>query len=79
MSYHDLYVTTEEIPRTSIFDLPYGFSVECSRQTGWTLSFTNLDTMGMRVVAGEYNDNWMVLDVKGHVIVDSRPASEKVL
>lgn len=67
MSYHDVHVTTPDIPRTSIFDLPYGYALACTRVTGWTLD------MGGRVVAGEYEtDAWLVIDVAGHVILDSR-------
>ena len=68
-SYHDLYVTTEQIPRTRLFDLPYGLEVNCSRVTGWTLWDMNPPPSE---IAGEYDTNWLVLDVAGHVIVDSR-------
>lgn len=34
-SYHDLHITTDTIPRTSIFNLPYGIEVYCTRVTGW--------------------------------------------
>jgi hypothetical protein len=30
-SYHDLHITTAQIPRTSIFNLPYGLLVTCDR------------------------------------------------
>lgn len=78
-SYHDLHITTAAIPRTSIFDLPYGVEVTCTRVTGWTVRQTLTDD-GMNVrreplrLGGEYDDPdaWLVLDVGGHVIVDSR-------
>jgi hypothetical protein len=69
-TYHDLHVTTPKIPRMSIFNLAYGLEVSCSRVTGWTL------TDGKRVLAGEYDDQWLVLDVDGHVICDGRVAFE---
>lgn len=73
-SYHDLYVTTPEIPRTRLFDLPYGLQVTCSRVTGWQLWETALNIPDWRVLAGEYDvtGKWLVLDVNGIVIVDSR-------
>lgn len=36
-SYHDLYITTKDIPRRRIFDLGYGLEVRCMRMTGWEL------------------------------------------
>jgi hypothetical protein len=72
-SYHDLHITTADIPRTSIFNLPYGLEVSCCRTAGWQLrEQVRVDTT--RLLAGEYDDRgkWLVLDVAGHVIVDSR-------
>jgi hypothetical protein len=77
-SYHDLHITTEKIERTSIFNLPYGFQLQCQRTTGWVLWDTgvrfspHLKEQEPGEVAGEYGDNWLVLDVDGHVILDSR-------
>ena len=67
-SYHDLHITTEHIPRTSIFNLPFGIEVTCNRVTGWTLT----DTEHAVELAGEYGDKWLILDVAGHVILDNR-------
>jgi hypothetical protein len=81
-SYHDLHITTPSIPRTSIFNLPYGLEVTCTRVGGWCLwqhrdgrppvTFTHPPEPVK--VAGEYEGakKWLVLDVAGHVIVDSR-------
>ena len=33
----DLHITTAQIPRTSIFNLPYGLQVTCNRVAGWEL------------------------------------------
>ena len=80
-SYHDLHITTAQTPRTSIFNLPYGLQVTCSRVAGWQLWDMNQTQYpkGLRpvqgvLIAGEYDgpDSWLVLDVAGHVIVDSR-------
>jgi len=82
-SYHDLHITTAQIPRTSIFNLPYGLQVTCDRVAGWELRDMNQvqPPMGLRLpasrgvlIAGEYDGSgeWLVLDVAGHVIVDSR-------
>lgn len=71
-SYHDLHVTTETMPRTSIFDLPYGYEVSCNRVAGWSLWFEGgPDQLDPDLVAGEYHDWGLRLDVAGHVIVDS--------
>lgn len=80
-SYHDLYVTTAEIPRTRLFDLPYGLEVicrpvvTCNRVAGWELWQTHSDIRKWKLLAGEYDgpDKWLLLDVAGHTIVDSRP------
>lgn len=74
MSYHDLFITTAQIPRTSIFNLPYNIEVNCSRVSGWTLWDTSDGFMNARQLAAEYAGpgKWLVLDVAGHVIVDSR-------
>ena len=74
-SYHDLHITTAGIPRARIFDLSYGLEVTCNRVIGWRLyrmGETRHDEP--ELVAGEYDgpDHWLVLDVDGHVIVDSR-------
>lgn len=63
-SYHDLHITTEHIPRTAIFDLPYGYEVSCNRVGGWCLWLND------KRVAGEY-DEGLRLDVAGVVICDS--------
>lgn len=65
VSYHDLHITTAQIPRTSIFDLPYGLEVMCNRVGGWCLC------SGNRVLAGEFHEHGLRLDVAGHVICDS--------
>lgn len=75
-SYHDLYVTTKDIPRTKLFNLPYGLIVMCSRVTGWELVDAKNGLRTAELLGGEYEgpDKWLVLDVSGHVITDSRPA-----
>lgn len=84
-SYHDLHITTEAIPRTSIFNLPYGVHVTCNRVAGWQVVDMNGVTRDPRgrlpeswgvILAGEYDDRWLVLDVAGHVITDSRPGPD---
>lgn len=80
-SYHDLYITTAQIPRTRLWDLPYGLEVYCTRTTGWELRDVNqtlrpdgLPSSRGVLLAGEYDglEKWLVLDVAGHVILDSR-------
>jgi len=64
-SYHDVHITTEGIERTSIFNLPYGYELSCTRVGGWTLWDPD-----QRKVAGEY-DAGLIVDIAGHVICDS--------
>jgi hypothetical protein len=79
-TYHDLHITTAQIPRTSIFNLPYGLMVTCDRTSGWELWDMNQPSPRGRagscgvLIAGEYDGpgNWLVLDVAGRVVVDSR-------
>jgi hypothetical protein len=74
-SYHDLHVTTRNIPRTSISNLPYNLHLSCTRTGGWELwRVPPSGICDVILLAGEYNapEEWLVLDVKGHVIIDSR-------
>lgn len=77
LTYHDLHITTADLPRTSIFNLPYDVEVTCTRIGGWQVwrRFPETDIAAQpALVAGEYAgpESWLVLDVAGHVIVDSR-------
>jgi hypothetical protein len=67
-SYHDLHITTATVPRTSIFNLPFNLMVTCTRGGGWELWESQV------LMAGEYSQNGLILDVDGHVIVDSLTA-----
>lgn len=69
-SYHDLYITADGIPRTSIFNLPYGVIVTCTRVGGWE-AWNKWEGVE-ELLGGEYNSTKGIrLDVDGHVIVDS--------
>ena len=67
-TYHDLYITTPTIPRTRISNLPYGIIVHCLRTCGWEV------WQGSTLLGAEYGDSehWLVLDVAGHEIINSR-------
>lgn len=73
LSYHDLHITTKDLPRTSIFNLPFSLHVTCTRSAGWELweRYRGED----KLLASEYpsagGESWLRLDVAGHVIVDS--------
>lgn len=67
MNYYDLFVTTGNIPRTSIANLPFGYEVTCNRVGGWCLWVNN------QLVAGEFGKG-LKLDVNGVVICDSLSA-----
>ena len=64
-SYHDVYVTTKEIERKRLFDLPYSCELTCTRVGGWRLW-----QLG-ELLAGEYDREGLRVDVDGHVICDS--------
>lgn len=70
MSYHNLHIQTTDIPRTSIFDLPFSLMITCTRAAGWELWQTNA-LMNFVVIAGEFAKHGLRLDVNGVVIVDS--------
>jgi hypothetical protein len=70
-SYHDLHVTTRYIERTSIFDMPYGYEITCTRVGGWKLWFNHIAPARASVIVGGEYDGGLRLDVGGHVICDS--------
>lgn len=74
LSYHDLYVTCPHFERASIFDLGYPIAIQCTRQSGWELWDLADGYERAKRVAGEFAgpDEWLVLDVDGYVILDSR-------
>ena len=79
-SYHDLHITTSSIPRTSIFNLPFRVRVTCSRVCGWRALALAERSLPEELLGEEYDkENWLVLDVAGHVICDSRPDDVKNL
>lgn len=77
VSYHDLHITTPKMERTSIFDLPFSVEVACCRVAGWQVWEVPAGRRDdSRLLGAEYGeDQWLVLDVAGHVICDSRPAT----
>jgi hypothetical protein len=70
-SYHNLYITTAEIPRTRVFDLPYGLEISCTRDAGWRLWDVGKGHDEATVIAGEFDSQGLRLDIEGYVIVDS--------
>jgi hypothetical protein len=77
-SYHDLHITTPEIERTSIFNLPFRVEVHCTRTGGWEVwahaEGEPPNRLPEQMLGSEYSKTkWLVLDVAGHVICDSRP------
>jgi hypothetical protein len=77
MSYHDLYITTNGIKRTSIFNLPFNVVVTCTRAGGWEVWDTHVNGFPVRgdrwtLMGGEYSEEKPLrLDVKGTTVVDS--------
>lgn len=71
-SYHDVYVETSQLKRTSIFDLPFNFLLTCNRVGGWSL-FRNGVTIG-----SEYGGvgKGLKIDVDGVVILDALEQSD---
>lgn len=83
-SYHDLHITTPNLARTSIFNLPFRVHVHCTRVSGWTAWAIKESALSEELLGGEYDyveetgdGNWLVLDVAGHIICDSRPKNLK--
>ena len=74
-TYHALHITTDTIDRTSIFDLPFGVQVICTRAGGWEVWHSERPPEAPTLIAAEYPAAYPVsglrLDVAGHVIVDS--------
>lgn len=70
-SYHDLFITTAAISRKSIFNLPFSVRVTCTRVGGWEVWFDRGGGVEPTLIAGEYHGGGLILDVAGHVIVDS--------
>lgn len=64
VSYHDLHVTTADIPRTALSSLPHGYEVVCNRVSGWALVRDGV------VLAEEFGKG-LRLDLHDIVIVDS--------
>lgn len=78
-SYHGLHITTNDIPRTSISNLPYGLHIRCCRVGGWELwQYRGPDAQPKDVLlAGEYDLSPLRLDVNGVVIVDGFKNKDK--
>lgn len=83
-SYHALNLTTKTIPRTPLVQLQDRIDVTCGVGSGWEAwrIVTNNDpkaskpTTAVRL-GGEFTpDNWLRLDVAGHIIVDSEPKEQ---
>ena len=70
-SYHDLYITTAEIERVSIMNLPYRVQVTCSRVSGWEVWARPERSLKEELLGGEYAMRGLRLDVNGVVICDS--------
>ena len=80
MSYHDVYVTTPHIPRRRLFDCPYTIEIRCTRTEGWTVwNIPHGNTVAGILLGGEYAgpDRWLLLDVEGAILCDSRPEELK--
>lgn len=69
-SYHDLHITTAELSRSSIFNLPYNLMITCTRVGGWEV--WRIDGANRQTrIAGEFYDAGLRLDTAGRIIVDS--------
>ncbi len=79
-SYHDIFVTTKDRPREKLFNLAYDYELSCTRVAGWTLWFRGQakDRSQDQLVGGEYEkDKWLVIDLNGIEILDSRKRAEE--
>lgn len=76
-SYHDLHITTETMDRTSICDLPFDVQVMCTRSGGWEIWRRPDEDGEQEVLAGEFSNDRLRLDVGGVVIVDTLTPQEE--
>lgn len=86
LSFRNVYITTPRIMRQRLTDLPYGVRIVCDRAAGWRV-FAGKDDRPREIVvsehrellAGEFDgpDRWLILDINGQTIVDSRKNSPK--
>lgn len=73
LSYHQLFITTKNIERTSIFNLPFRVKVECKRTTGWQCVAMEENLLKYEILGSEFDkENWLILDVNGHIICNSK-------
>jgi len=70
-SYHDLHITTPQIARTSICDLPYRVRVQCTRVGGWEVWAITEGHLPEELLGAEYEEPGLRLDIAGHVICDT--------
>jgi len=75
-SYHDLYITTPNCARIALFNLPFRVQVQCTRVGGWEVWAKKEGKLPEELLGSEYGETWLVLDVAGHVICDSRPTGK---
>lgn len=77
MSYHGIYITTVDIPRTSLFDLPYGYELVITRVCGCVLYYNSgRREEEPRVVASEFplsSDAGLKVEYGREVLCDSLP------
>ena len=66
-SYHDIYITTENIDRIAISNLSFGYQLRCCRVGGWEFWYQE------KLVASEFGDEWLVIECGDNLILDSRP------
>jgi len=74
-TYHDLHITTKDIKRTSIFNLPFNIQVICTRAGGWEVWDTHgsIEMKIWTILGGEYEgpEKPLRLDVGRKTIVNS--------
>lgn len=61
----DVYITTSQIQRKKLIELPYGHDLVCDRSEGWTLHFKD------EKLAGEFAGGLLIVDVGGVIICNS--------
>lgn len=69
--YHDVFITTDYIPRTALSDLHHGIELTCNRVGGWCLW-----TEDGHMLGGEYSDRGLKVEVGDFVVVDSLSMKE---
>lgn len=67
----DVFVTTQQIPRTDVSRLPYGVVLTYTRVGDWSLGYTPVADQPFHTKAINLSKDGLRVDIDGHVIFDT--------